>query len=197
MRAAASASTAAAASVRVGMWLAAGCSLKPQASMNTNPFALRPNRRRRLPDGGPARPAHWFSFVGAGALVAVGYIDPGNWATALGARREIRLPVAQRRAAVEPDGDAAAMGVVAAGRRDRARSRAALPRAHQPARHPVPLADQRDRDHRVRRRRGGRQRRRAAIAARRLADGRRADVGGRAPSRCSRSSRKAAASSKR
>jgi manganese transport protein len=53
--------------------------------MNTNPFALRPNRRRRLPDDGPPRPAHWFSFVGAGALIAVGYIDPGNWATALGA----------------------------------------------------------------------------------------------------------------
>jgi len=50
--------------------------------MNTNPFALRPNRRRRLPERGPA---HWFSFVGAGALIAVGYIDPGNWATALGA----------------------------------------------------------------------------------------------------------------
>lgn len=80
--------------------------------MNTNPSALRPHRRRRLPlddsvddkagngteiaaDGpDPAlsdppasadRPAHWFSFVGAGALIAVGYIDPGNWATALGA----------------------------------------------------------------------------------------------------------------
>lgn len=50
--------------------------------MNTNPFALRHNRRPRLPQGGPA---HWFSFVGAGALIAVGYIDPGNWATALGA----------------------------------------------------------------------------------------------------------------
>jgi manganese transport protein len=53
--------------------------------MNTNPFVLRPNRRRRLPGDGPTRPAHWFSFVGAGALIAVGYIDPGNWATALGA----------------------------------------------------------------------------------------------------------------
>lgn len=53
--------------------------------MNTNPSALRPNRRRHLPGSGPARPAHWFSFVGAGALIAVGYIDPGNWATALGA----------------------------------------------------------------------------------------------------------------
>lgn len=53
--------------------------------MNTNPSALRPNRRRRLPASGSARPAHWFSFVGAGALIAVGYIDPGNWATALAA----------------------------------------------------------------------------------------------------------------
>ncbi|PQV46115.1 Nramp family divalent metal transporter [Paraburkholderia sp. BL21I4N1] len=53
--------------------------------MNTNPSALRPNRRRHLPGDGPVRPAHWFSFVGAGALIAVGYIDPGNWATALGA----------------------------------------------------------------------------------------------------------------
>ncbi|SMG06322.1 Nramp family divalent metal transporter [Paraburkholderia susongensis] len=52
--------------------------------MNTNPFALRPNRRPGLP-GEPTRPAHWFSFLGAGALIAVGYIDPGNWATALGA----------------------------------------------------------------------------------------------------------------
>ena len=52
--------------------------------MNTNPFAMRPNRRRRLP-ADPTRPAHWFSFLGAGALIAVGYIDPGNWATALGA----------------------------------------------------------------------------------------------------------------
>jgi manganese transport protein len=31
-----------------------------------------------------ARPARkWFSFVGAGTLIAVGYMDPGNWATAL------------------------------------------------------------------------------------------------------------------
>ncbi|MCC8405457.1 Nramp family divalent metal transporter [Paraburkholderia sp. MMS20-SJTN17] len=52
--------------------------------MNTNPFAMRPNRGRRVP-GEPTRPAHWFSFLGAGALIAVGYIDPGNWATALGA----------------------------------------------------------------------------------------------------------------
>ncbi|WGS51465.1 Nramp family divalent metal transporter [Paraburkholderia sp. D15] len=53
--------------------------------MNTHPSAMREHRRRRLPGGGPVRPARWFAFVGAGALIAVGYIDPGNWATALGA----------------------------------------------------------------------------------------------------------------
>jgi manganese transport protein len=30
-----------------------------------------------------ARAPRWFSFAGAGALIAVGYMDPGNWATAL------------------------------------------------------------------------------------------------------------------
>jgi len=29
------------------------------------------------------RPRRWFSFLGAGAMVAVGYMDPGNWATDL------------------------------------------------------------------------------------------------------------------
>jgi manganese transport protein len=29
-------------------------------------------------------PQKWFSFFGAGSLIAVGYMDPGNWATALG-----------------------------------------------------------------------------------------------------------------
>lgn len=29
------------------------------------------------------RPRRWFGFVGAGCLVAVGYTDPGNWATAI------------------------------------------------------------------------------------------------------------------
>ncbi|WP_245964720.1 Nramp family divalent metal transporter [Trinickia dinghuensis] len=36
------------------------------------------------PDGAPRARGRWFSFLGAGAMVAVGYMDPGNWATALG-----------------------------------------------------------------------------------------------------------------
>ena len=51
--------------------------------MNTNPFALNPSRRRRRAGEEPPRPRNWLGFIGAGALVAVGYMDPGNWATAL------------------------------------------------------------------------------------------------------------------
>jgi manganese transport protein len=51
--------------------------------MNTNPFALNPSRRRRPAGEEPPRPRNWLAFIGAGALVAVGYMDPGNWATAL------------------------------------------------------------------------------------------------------------------
>ncbi len=50
--------------------------------MNTNCSRCAQTAVDVSPEGGPA---HWFSFVGAGALIAVGYIDPGNWATALGA----------------------------------------------------------------------------------------------------------------
>ncbi|MDR5756952.1 Nramp family divalent metal transporter [Caballeronia sp. LZ035] len=66
--------------------------------MNTNPSTLgalsaansdaqsspanldeRDTPRRLEPRSG----GRWYSFAGAGALVAVGYMDPGNWATAL------------------------------------------------------------------------------------------------------------------
>ncbi|WP_250451408.1 Nramp family divalent metal transporter [Caballeronia sp. ATUFL_M2_KS44] len=71
--------------------------------MNTNPSALAElsGRRSGSPSSLPAkrderpRPprGRWYSFAGAGALVAVGYMDPGNWATALssGARYGYRL----------------------------------------------------------------------------------------------------------
>jgi len=53
-------------------------------AMNTNPFALDPSRRRRRRAAPhPSRPHSRLAFIGAGALVAVGYMDPGNWATAL------------------------------------------------------------------------------------------------------------------
>jgi len=46
-----------------------------------SPNGLWPVKRRNGSRGGPAR---WSSFGGAGALISVGYMDPGNWATALG-----------------------------------------------------------------------------------------------------------------
>ncbi|MEP9322975.1 Nramp family divalent metal transporter [Paraburkholderia phymatum] len=51
--------------------------------MNTNPFTLTAVRRKRRRGAGSPRSRNPLSFVGAGALVAVGYMDPGNWATAL------------------------------------------------------------------------------------------------------------------
>jgi manganese transport protein len=60
--------------------------------MNTNPSALRSlsaaNSDAHSPaalrdDRRPRTRARWTTFAGAGALVAVGYMDPGNWATAL------------------------------------------------------------------------------------------------------------------
>ncbi|SAK54099.1 manganese/iron transporter [Caballeronia glebae] len=62
--------------------------------MNTNPSALAQLSAAKSDAQSPAasredlqRAAHphgrWYSFAGAGALVAVGYMDPGNWATAL------------------------------------------------------------------------------------------------------------------
>ncbi|RQR33327.1 divalent metal cation transporter [Burkholderia sp. Bp9142] len=35
-------------------------------------------------DESPRVRRRWFSFLGAGAMIAVGYMDPGNWATSLG-----------------------------------------------------------------------------------------------------------------
>ncbi|KND61583.1 Manganese transport protein MntH [Candidatus Burkholderia verschuerenii] len=61
--------------------------------MNTNPSALaqlsaaKPDASALVERRGepPRKPrGRWTSFAGAGALVAVGYMDPGNWATALG-----------------------------------------------------------------------------------------------------------------
>ncbi|MCW0085193.1 Nramp family divalent metal transporter [Burkholderia pseudomallei] len=52
--------------------------------MNSRPLAARsPSSRRPSASGGPGGGRRWAAFVGAGVLVAVGYMDPGNWATAL------------------------------------------------------------------------------------------------------------------
>lgn len=51
--------------------------------MQTRDYRLPPNGWTALPSGRSRRP--WLGFAGAGCLVAVGYMDPGNWATAIAA----------------------------------------------------------------------------------------------------------------
>ena len=94
-------------------------------------------------------------------------------------RLQVRLRAADRRAAVEPDGDPAAGAVRAARHRRRARPGAGLPR-RVPARGVVAaLGAGRDRDLRHRPRRGDRHRDRAQSAVRHSARDRRADHGAR------------------
>ena len=80
------------------------------------------------------------AFAGPGYLVAVGYMDPGNWATDIAGRRPVRLHAAQRRHDLEPDGDPAAGPGGPAGHRQRTRPGAGLPRQLLPARHHRALA---------------------------------------------------------
>ena len=80
------------------------------------------------------------AFAGPGYLVAVGYMDPGNWATDLAGGAAVRLHAAQRRADLEPDGDPAAGACALEARhRHRPRSRAGLPRPLLPAGRHRPL----------------------------------------------------------
>ncbi len=68
--------------------------------MSTFPAPFGPSRFRRAP-------ASWRklgAFAGPGYLVAVGWMDPGNWATDLaGGSKALRLYPALRHPAVEPD----------------------------------------------------------------------------------------------
>ena len=59
----------------------------------------------------PAGAGFWrklVAFAGPGFLVAVGYMDPGNWATDIAGGARVRLRAALRPAGFEPDGDPAA-----------------------------------------------------------------------------------------
>ena len=54
------------------------------------------------------------AFLGPGYLVAVGYMDPGNWATSLAGGAQVRLRAARHRAALQHHGDRAAVALCAA-----------------------------------------------------------------------------------
>ena len=70
-----------------------------------------------------------FAFMGPGYLVAVGYMDPGNWATALAGGSAFGYTLLCGRADLLADGDPAAGALRPDRRRHRPRPRAALPRA--------------------------------------------------------------------
>ena len=140
-----------------------------------------PSRGWRLPSSGLSLPevhgsiaipegaGFWrklFAFAGPGYLVAVGYMDPGNWATDLagGARYGYtllsvimisNLMAILLQALVRPPRH-----------RQRTRSRAGLPRQLLPAGHDRALAALRDRHRRLRPRRSHRRRHRAQPALR-------------------------------
>ena len=68
------------------------------------------------------------TFLGPGYLVAVGYMDPGNWATSLAGGSKFGYALLDHRAAVEPDGDRVAGALHPARHRLAPRPGAGLPR---------------------------------------------------------------------
>ena len=68
------------------------------------------------------------AFAGPGFLVAVGYMDPGNWATDLAGGAKFGYALLCGRHDLEPDGHPAAALVHQARRRHRTRSGAGVPR---------------------------------------------------------------------
>ena len=83
------------------------------------------------------------AFSGPGFLVAVGYMDPGNWATDL-AEGAIRLPPSICHDDFESDGDFASAFVHQVGRRHGPRSRPGMPRPLPPTTGLVSLDSVRD-----------------------------------------------------
>ena len=72
--------------------------------------------------------ARLLAFAGPGYLVAVGYMDPGNWATDIAGGARYGYTLLSRDHDLEPDGDPAAGDGRAARHRQRARPRAGVPR---------------------------------------------------------------------
>jgi manganese transport protein len=76
---------------------------------------------------------------GPGYLVAVGYMDPGNWATSLAGGSKFGYALLVVALLVQPDGDRAAIALRAACHRLGPRSRAGLPRCLSARRSPSAL----------------------------------------------------------
>ena len=111
----------------------------------------------------PAGASFWrrlFAFVGPGYLVAVGYMDPGNWATDLAGGSALRVRPPQRGVGLQPGGDPAAGPGGEARHRYGARPRPGVPRPLPPPRRPGALGAVRGRHRRLRPGGGDRQRHR-------------------------------------
>ena len=106
------------------------------------------------------------AFSGPGFLVAVGYMDPGNWATDLAGGAQIRLLAAGRRHDLQSHGDPAAAFVHQARRRHRTRSGPGLPRSLFNSDRLVSLDSLRNRHRRLRSGRSGRLGHRSATSLR-------------------------------
>ena len=96
------------------------------------------------------------AFAGPGYLVAVGYMDPGNWATDLAGGSKFGYTLLSVILDLQPDGDPAAGTRLEARHRHRTRSRAGVPRPLLEARRRSALDRVRDRHRRVRSGRGHR-----------------------------------------
>ena len=146
-----------------------------EVSATTKPrLAQRPGRAQppgspRLDRGArrtPASGASCFAFAGPGYLVAVGYMDPGNWATDLAGGARYGYTLLSVILHLEPDGHPAAGARGAPRHRQRPRPGAGLPRQLLEAHHARAVGAVRDRDRGVRPGRGDRRRHRAQPALR-------------------------------
>ena len=145
-----------------------------EAEPSPEAAARPPVRNASLPEVNrsvvvPVTASFWrklFAFSGPGFLIAVGYMDPGNWATDLAGGAQFGYTPDVRRPAVQLHGHPAATPEHQAGRGHGTRSGPSLPRPLFHAHGVVSLDSLRNRHRRLRFGGGGRLGHRAAIALR-------------------------------
>ena len=129
---------------------------------------------RTIKVGGGTSVRRFAAFLGPGYLVAVGYMDPGNWATSLAGGSKFGYTLLVVALDLQHHGDHAAGAVRAARHRLGPRPGAGLPRRLSALGRLSAVARRRDRHHRHRHRRGDRHGHRPQPAVRHPAGDRRA-----------------------